>query len=130
MQQLLSWLPILLIAVVFWLLIIRPAQRRQSATLTMQKTVDVGDDVVLTSGIFGTVVELTDDHIGVEVAEGVVLRVLRGAIGSKVHPDEADEPAEESDGEFDQLDHAHGADEADGDTIPDNDDVVVADRED
>lgn len=123
MQQLLSWLPILLIAVVFWLLIIRPAQRRQSATLTMQKTVDVGDDVVLTSGIFGTVVELTDDHIGVEVAEGVTLRVLRGAIGSKVHQDEADDQAE-------QTDELDPADEADGETIPGSDDVVVADRED
>ncbi|GAB4004740.1 preprotein translocase subunit YajC [Nocardioides ultimimeridianus] len=123
MQQLLSWLPILLIAVVFWLLIIRPAQRRQSATLTMQKTVDVGDDVVLTSGIFGTVVELTDDHVGVEVAEGVTLRVLRGAIGSKVHKDEADDQAE-------QADELDPADEADGDTIPGSDDVVVADRED
>lgn len=120
MQQLLSWLPILLIAVVFWLLIIRPAQRRQSATLTMQKTVDVGDDVVLTSGIFGTVVELTDDHIGVEVAEGVTLRVLRGAIGSKVHQDEADDQA----GQADELDPA------DGDTIPGSDDVVAVDRED
>lgn len=123
MQQLLSWLPILLIAVVFWLLIIRPAQRRQSATLTMQKTVDVGDDVVLTSGIFGTVVELTDDHIGVEVAEGVTLRVLRGAIGSKVRKDEADDQA----GQADELDPA---DEADGDTIPGSDDVVAVDRED
>lgn len=113
MQQLLGWLPILLIAVVFWLLIIRPAQRRQSATLTLQKSVTVGDDVVLTSGIFGTVVELTDDHIGVEVADGVTLRVLRGAIGSKLHKDdETDTPDTES-----ELDAS-------------SDDIAVVDRED
>jgi preprotein translocase subunit YajC len=95
MRALVSWLPILLIAVVFWLLIIRPAQRRQSATLMMQKSVEPGDDVVLTSGIYGRVVEITDDHVGVEVAEGVTLRVLRGAIGSKVHKDESpDDPAD------------------------------------
>jgi preprotein translocase subunit YajC len=117
MQQLLGWLPILLIAVVFWLLIIRPAQRRQTATLSMQKSVEVGDDVVLTSGIFGTVVELTDDHIGVEVAEGVTLRVLRGAIASKVHPGDADEPADT-------------ADEADDNETSDTDDVVAVERED
>lgn len=122
MQQLLGWLPILLIAVVFWLLIIRPAQRRQTATLSMQKSVEVGDDVVLTSGIFGTVVELTDDHICVEVAEGVTLRVLRGAIGSKVHQDEA----EDSDGEPDQADDDATSDNA----TSDSDDAVVVERED
>ncbi|GAB3865044.1 hypothetical protein GCM10028801_35030 [Nocardioides maradonensis] len=120
MQQLLGWLPILLIAVVFWLLIIRPAQRRQTATLSMQKGVEVGDDVVLTSGIFGTVVELTDDHLGVEVAEGVTLRVLRGAIASTVHQDEADDRA---DGEHDEP-------EADDNATSDNDDVVAVERED
>lgn len=122
MQQLLGWLPILLIAVVFWLLIIRPAQRRQSATVTMQKSVEVGDDVVLTSGIFGTVVELTDDHVGVQVAEGVTLRVLRGAIGSKVHKDDA----------ADEVDDADDAADDQGYETYDNatsDDVVV-DRED
>ena len=122
MQQLLGWLPILLIAVVFWLLIIRPAQRRQTATLTMQKSVEAGDDVVLTSGILGTVVELTDDHIAVEVAEGVRLRVLRGAIASKVHRDDTDAD------DVDSSDEA--ADVADDNATSDNDDVVVAERED
>lgn len=102
MRALVSWLPILLVAVVFWLLIIRPAQRRQSATANLQKSVDLGDDVVLTSGIYGTVVELTDDHVGVEVADGVTLRVMRAAIGSKVHKDEetsadADHPTDTTD---------------------------------
>ena len=125
MQQLLGWLPILLIAVVFWLLIIRPAQRRQTATLTMQKSVEAGDDVVLTSGILGTVVELTDDHIAVEVAEGVTLRVLRGAIASKVHRDDAG--ADDAD-DLDSSDEA--ADAADDNATSGNDDVVVAERED
>lgn len=81
MQELASFLPIVAIALLFWLLIIRPASRRQRELARMQGSLSVGDQVVLTSGIFGTVSELADDHVVVEVAEGVDLRVARGAIG-------------------------------------------------
>jgi preprotein translocase subunit YajC len=112
-RQLASLLPIILIFAVMWLLMIRPAQRRQAQAMTLQKSVEVGDDVVLTSGIFGTVVEITDDHLGVEVAEGVAIRVLRGAIASKVHRDDegADDEAVET-GETPAADTADTADDA------------------
>lgn len=81
MQELASFLPIVAIALLFWLLIIRPASRRQRELARMQGSLSVGDQVVLTSGIFGTVSGLADDHVVVEVADGVSLRVARGAIG-------------------------------------------------
>ncbi|GAB2981515.1 preprotein translocase subunit YajC [Nocardioides montaniterrae] len=88
-------LPLLVTLVLMWLFMIRPAQRRQAEALTMQRSVEIGEDVVLTSGVFGTVAEITDDHLGIEVAEGVVIRVLRGAIASKIHRDtEADDTAD------------------------------------
>ncbi|WP_231123769.1 preprotein translocase subunit YajC [Nocardioides sambongensis] len=96
MEEYASLLWIAAIAVIFWLLIIRPAQRRQKAMQQMQSGLDVGDRVLLTSGVFATIAEITDDDLAVEVAPGVVLRVVRGAIGSKV--DRSDE-AEESDDE-------------------------------
>jgi len=91
-RQLASFLPIIVIIAIFWLLIIRPAQRRQAQAMNLQKSVEVGDEVVLTSGIFGRIVEETDEHLGLEVADGVRIRVLRGAISSKVERD--DEGAE------------------------------------
>ena len=71
MEGLVSLLPLVGIALLFWILIIRPAQRRQKELGRMQSSLDVGDEVMLTSGVFGTVRSLADDHAMVEVAEGV-----------------------------------------------------------
>ena len=78
----LELLPIVAVALIFWLLIIRPASRRQKELSRMQGSLTVGDEVMLTSGILGTVQEITDDHVAVLVADGVAIRVIRGAIGS------------------------------------------------
>lgn len=86
MEGLASLLPLVGIALLFWLLIIRPASRRQKELGRMQNSLGVGDEVMLTSGVFGTVHSLADDHAMVEVAEGVTLKVARGAIGSVVPP--------------------------------------------
>ncbi len=93
MEGLVSLLPLVGIALLFWLLIIRPAQRRQKELGRMQSSLDVGDEVMLTSGVFGTLRALADDHLLVEVADGVTLKVARGAIGSVV-PSAADERAD------------------------------------
>ncbi len=93
MEGLAGLLPLVGIALLFWLLLIRPAQRRQRELGRMQSAADVGDEVMLTSGIYGTVTSVGDDRLGVQVAEGVVLEVVRGAIGSVVT--KADEPAGE-----------------------------------
>ncbi|HWJ65434.1 MAG TPA: preprotein translocase subunit YajC [Nocardioides sp.] len=82
MEDALSLLPFVAIAAIFWLLIIRPASRQRKEVAALQASLSVGDDVMLTSGIFGTIVGAADDHLEVEVAPGVVLRVVRGAVGS------------------------------------------------
>lgn len=82
MPELASLLPLLGIALLFWLLIIRPASRRQKELARMQSSLEVGDEVVLTSGFLGTVRELDDETVRLEVADGVVVRVARGAIGT------------------------------------------------
>jgi preprotein translocase subunit YajC len=83
-SELASLLPLVAIALLFWLLIIRPASRRQKDQARMQSALNLGDRVMLTSGIFGTVTELADDRLEVEIAPGVVVTVARGAIGSVV----------------------------------------------
>jgi len=83
---LLELLPIVAVALIFWLLIIRPASRRQKELSRMQGSLTVGDEVMLTSGILGTVEEIADDHVAVLVADGVVIRAVRGAVGSIVQP--------------------------------------------
>ena len=89
----LSVLPLVGLALLFWLFIIRPASQRQKELRRMQSSLDVGSEVVLTSGVYGTVAQLEDDHLLLQVADGVVLKVARGAVGSVVT--QVDEPEDE-----------------------------------
>ena len=98
MSELASLLPLVGIAVLFWALMIRPAQRRQRELRQMQSSLEVGDEVMLSSGIYGVLRSLDDERVSVELAPGVVVEVVRGAVGSKVPPaaeslaDDQDEP--------------------------------------
>jgi len=89
-EELAPLLWIVAIALIFWLLIIRPAQRRQKAIAQVQASIAPGETVVLTSGIFGTVASTDDVSLMVEIAPGVEVKVARGAVGSVVRPDDAD----------------------------------------
>jgi preprotein translocase subunit YajC len=57
----------------------------------MQSTLEVGDEVMLTSGIHGTVRGLDEGVAQVEIADGVTIRVARGAVGQVVREVEHDE---------------------------------------
>jgi preprotein translocase subunit YajC len=79
-SQLASVLPILAFAAIFWLLLVRPAQRRRKTITTMQAELSVGDSVMMSSGVLGTIRGLTNDRVQLEVAPAVVITVARGAI--------------------------------------------------
>jgi preprotein translocase subunit YajC len=83
-----EFLPLIGIVLLFWLFIIRPQSRRQKELRSMQSSLSVGDEVMLTSGIFGSVQEVGDDHVVVEIAEGVAIKVAQGAVGSKIRRDD------------------------------------------
>lgn len=97
MRQLGEFLPFILILLVFWFLLIRPQRRRQAEMRALQQAAKPGTQVVLTSGVFGTIAERTDDHVLVEIADGVVIKVLPAAIGQTVHPVEPDEASDDAD---------------------------------
>jgi preprotein translocase subunit YajC len=89
--------PVLLIAV-FYFLLIRPQNQRRRAQMRMQTELQVGDDVVTTGGIYGTVTEI-DDEFGIvtlEVAPDTEVRFARAAIAQRLVEDEevAEEPEE------------------------------------
>lgn len=95
MPELVSLLPLVGIALLFWLLIVRPASRRQKELGRMQSSLKTGDGVMLTSGIYGILRDTDDDTVRVEIADGVTVKVARGAIGSIAQPGLAsDEPEE------------------------------------
>ena len=81
-DSLAPFLPFVVVILAFWLLLILPAQRRQKAVQKLQANLQPGDRVVLTSGIFATLVDTADGRARVLVADGVVLEVALAAIGA------------------------------------------------
>ena len=74
-------MPIILIAVMYFLMI-RPQMKRQKEHKAMLDKLSKGDEVLTNGGIAGTVAEIGDNFITVEVAENVRSRVQKGAIGN------------------------------------------------
>ncbi|WP_182376564.1 preprotein translocase subunit YajC [Nocardioides sp. WS12] len=124
MKELYPWLWIAAIAVVFWLLIIRPAARRQREVSALHAALSVGDDVILTSGVFATIVGAADDHLEVEIAPGVVIHIVRGAVAS-LRVDTAHDAADDAE----QATDPDEANEVDPSTA-EADDAVPTDNED
>jgi preprotein translocase subunit YajC len=74
------FLPLILIMVVFYFLMIMPAQKRQKKVNEMLKNLKNGDKVITNGGIYGTIVGLEDDAVQLRVAEQVKIKVSRSAI--------------------------------------------------
>jgi preprotein translocase subunit YajC len=77
----------LLIPLGMYFLLIRPQRRRAREQQALQRSIAVGDEVLLTSGVYGfiTAIESDTDVIWVEVDDDVQLRVTRAAISGKVN---------------------------------------------
>lgn len=91
-------LPLLLIVVAFWFLVIRPARKRSRDMASVQSSVGVGAEVMLGSGIYGTVVDVADDTLQLEVSPGMTMKVARQAVVRVVDDaPQAEEPAPTND---------------------------------
>jgi len=93
--------PLILIFVVFWFLLIRPQQKRAKQHRAMVQALKRGDKIVTNGGIFGQVSHVADDHLMVEIADGVKIKIVRDAVSAvpvKPEPAKKDEKKEESKG--------------------------------
>ena len=68
----------------FWAIVMRPARNQQKRVAQLQDSLEVGQEVVLSSGIFGTVRALTEGRVELEVAPGTVLTVARQVVVRQV----------------------------------------------
>jgi preprotein translocase subunit YajC len=75
---------IVLLGGAFWFLIMRPRQRQMAAHTRLMGELAVGDEVMTTSGIYGTVEEIEDAVVHVTIAPDVTIRVVRGAIARRI----------------------------------------------
>jgi len=81
-DMLMTLAPMVLIFVVFWFLLIRPQQKKAKEHRAVVAALKRGDRVVTSGGIYGQVTHVADDHLMVEIAEGVKIKVVRDAISA------------------------------------------------
>jgi len=79
---------------VMWWFLIRPQRQRMAEQRQLMSEVGEGDEIVTNSGIYGTVTDSDDESLYVEIADGVEIRLSRGAVGRLIEVDEADWPAD------------------------------------
>ena len=75
-----SFLPLVLIVVVFYFFIIRPQMKRQKAMKQFREGIAKGDKVVTTGGIMGKVNDVKDDHLVIEIADNVRVKVDKNSV--------------------------------------------------
>ena len=77
---LMSFLPLILIIVVFWLFMIRPQMKRQKELKNFRDSLKKGDKIVTTGGIYGKVLEIGDYYIIMEVEGQNRLKIDKSAV--------------------------------------------------
>ena len=75
-----SLLPFVLIVLVFWFLVVRPSRRQQQKLAATQSAMSIGSEVMLGSGIYGTVSSIDDETLQLEVAPGTRVKVAKQAV--------------------------------------------------
>lgn len=73
-------LMLVLIFVVMWLFMIRPQQKRQKELNAFRNSLGKGDKVVTVGGIYGTVIEVTDNKVMLEIDKDVRIKVDKASL--------------------------------------------------
>ncbi len=79
-NALVTFLPLLLVFVVFYLFMIRPQMKKQKEMNNYRSSLKKGDKVVTTGGIYGRVYEVKDNHVMLEVGGDLKLKVDKNAL--------------------------------------------------
>jgi preprotein translocase subunit YajC len=79
-NPLMSFLPLLLIVVVFYFFMIRPQMKRQKEVRKFRESLAKNDKVVTTGGIYGRVVEVKETTVVLEIAKDVHIKVDKNGI--------------------------------------------------
>ena len=79
-----SFVPLILLFVVFWFFLIRPQRKRDKAEKEMRNSIQIGDEISTIGGFIGKVVSIKDDVIVIESsADRTKLKLYRWAIRGK-----------------------------------------------
>ena len=87
---------LLAMVAVFYAILIVPQQRKMKKKQEMLASIEPGEEIMTSSGIYGSVVEIDGAVVFIDIGEGIELKMARDAIETVIRPeDETDDPAEE-----------------------------------
>jgi preprotein translocase subunit YajC len=87
-NPLISFLPILIVGVIFYLLIFMPMRKRQKKTESMISEIKNGDRVITSSGIYGVVAGVKDKTFILKIADQVKIEIAKNAVAGLQGPEE------------------------------------------
>ncbi len=79
-----EFIPLAVLAVLFWFLIIRPQRRRSQLQYRIVDTLERGQDVVTAGGLYGRIKEVGEEDVQLEIAPEIVVRVDKRAVSQVV----------------------------------------------
>lgn len=86
-----------------WVVFLLPQQRKMKAQRAMLSKLDVGDEVLLTSGIYGRITEFDEGTMFVEIADGLEVKFSRDSVAERIdYEDEWDESDESDEDDVDE----------------------------
>ena len=104
------FIPMILIGAAMYFLMIRPQRRKMRAQATLQSSIEVGDEVMTTSGMYGFVTLLEGDIAWLEIDDDVQIRIARQALQRKVDTalGETAVPSDDGSGRSSRIEPADG----------------------
>lgn len=83
-SSLASFIPLILLVVVFYFLLIRPQSKKAKEHKNLLNELKKGDEVVTSGGIVGKITKVDDSFISLEVAQETVLKLQKNSITQKL----------------------------------------------
>lgn len=104
------FVPMILIGAAMYFLMIRPQRRKMRNQASLQSSIEVGDEVMTTSGVYGFVTLLEGDIAWLEIDDNVQIRIARQALQRKVDTaaGETAVPADDGSGRASKIEPSDG----------------------
>lgn len=93
-----EFLPLVILMVVMWAFLILPQQRRNKAHRELLAALEVGDEVLTSAGIYGTIADFDGQSVFLAVSDNLEIKVTRESVAERVvYADEtADDAVEDT----------------------------------
>ena len=83
-SMLASFIPLILIFLIFYFLLIRPQQKKQKEHKVLLDSIQRGDEILSSGGILGKVIKVDNDKLTVEIAKGVNVSIIRSTVADVI----------------------------------------------